>query len=67
MARFAFVLKQFRLEDEGLKPRRGQSITYVYIMSMLIITCQHHVSLHDRISYLQHQIQIRGACAGPER
>ncbi len=25
MARFAFVLKQFRLEDEGLKPRRGQS------------------------------------------
>jgi len=28
MARFAFVLKQFRLEDEGLKPRRGQSIGY---------------------------------------
>ena len=25
MARFDFVLKQFRLEDEGLKPRRGQS------------------------------------------
>ncbi len=25
MARFAFVLKQCRLEDEGLKPRRGQS------------------------------------------
>ncbi len=25
MPRFAFVLKQFRLEDEGLKPRRGQS------------------------------------------
>ncbi len=25
MSRFAFVLKQFRLEDEGLKPRRGQS------------------------------------------
>jgi hypothetical protein len=25
MARFAFVLKQFRLEDEGLKPKSGQS------------------------------------------
>ena len=25
MPRFAFALKQFRLEDEGLKPRRGQS------------------------------------------
>ena len=25
MPRFAFVLKQFRLKDEGLKPRRGQS------------------------------------------
>ncbi len=27
MARFAFVLKQFRLDDEGLKPRRGQSMS----------------------------------------
>ncbi len=27
MTRFAFLLKQFRLEDEGLKPRNGQSIS----------------------------------------
>ena len=30
MRRFDFVLKQFRLEDEGLKPRRGQSINREY-------------------------------------
>jgi hypothetical protein len=33
MARFAFVLKQFRLEDEGLKPRNGQSIIVTAAMT----------------------------------